>query len=75
MLFDKHSCNKYQIASYAPDSVRGTRETINNQIISLQRIYPKEIKRQAYWSIQDNTIYKQRGKTGHNQTFHWEGTD
>lgn len=48
VLFDKHSCNKYQIASYAPDSVRGTRETINNQIISLQRIYPKEIKRQAY---------------------------
>ena len=48
VLFDKHSCNKYQIASYAPDSGRGYRETINNQITSLQRIYPKEIKRQAY---------------------------
>lgn len=48
MLFDEHSINKYQSASYAPDSVLDTEEIMkNNPAISLQRIYPKEIKIQA----------------------------
>ena len=48
ILFDEHSFKKYQSASYAPDSVLGTGDTINNPAIPLQRIYPKEIKRQGY---------------------------
>lgn len=46
-----------------------TEDTINNPAFLLQRIYPKEIKRQIYSSIQD-IMSNQEGKNGHKQTFH-----
>lgn len=45
-------------------------DTKSNPAFLLQRIYPKEIKRQVYSSIQDNIIYNQKGENGHKQTFH-----
>lgn len=59
MLSDEYSFNKYSSASYAPDSVPDTEDAINTPAILLQRIYPKDIKKQACSSIQGN-IYNQK---------------
>lgn len=62
--------NKYQSASDAPDSVLNTEATMNTPVIIRQRICPKKIKRQDCSSIQGSTIYNQKEKNRHNQTFH-----
>lgn len=62
MLSDERSSNKDQSASYAPDSVLDTEDTMNNPAIPLQRIYPKEIKIQAYSSIQAALFITQKEK-------------